>query len=157
VKIASRGFASKNVVQRRRYMGRILHPKQTDYVPKPPGYQPLPVSLLASSTIRRIVKTDSQEALDLAAKVDWDRYKCSVAGVRWHPNGSWRVQFRKSNVEHNFYVNCSCYFRTALYGFDAARERAIAYRDRLQAEWEELEQTWKRMDRLGGAGLPRLE
>lgn len=39
-------------------------------------------------------------------------------GVRWHPSGSWRVQFKRRCYEHNYFVNCSCYFRVGQWGFD---------------------------------------
>ncbi|KAF8817932.1 AP2 domain transcription factor AP2IV-1 [Cardiosporidium cionae] len=64
----------------------------------------------------------------------------------WHPNSSWRVQFDRRNYEHNFFVKCDCYFRTSLYGFSRAKNLAIAYRQRLEAEWDEICQTWHNID-----------
>merc|ERR1712187_446505 len=139
-----RCFGVKKVRQRRRSRGRIIQPKQTHYEPKPDGYKPLPISLLASGPVRRVLTTGTLEANRLAQSVDWDQYKSDVKGVRWHPVGGWRVQFDKRNYEHNFFVKCSCYFRVALYGFHRAKELAIGYRLRLEAEWEEQERIWHR-------------
>eukprot|EP00386_Alphamonas_edax_P013121 GDKI01040642.1.p1 GENE.GDKI01040642.1~~GDKI01040642.1.p1 ORF type:complete len:270 (-),score=41.58 GDKI01040642.1:180-989(-) len=146
-----RGFGSTKVYQKRRYNMRILKPMQTKYVPKPPGYQPLPLSLMASGAVRRLVKANTQESYEMAQKIDWDRYKCDVRGVRWHPNGSWRVQFHRSNHQHNFFVKVSCYFRVALYGFEGAKQLAIGYRRRLEVEWDELTETWEGIDKENAA------
>mmetsp|Transcript_94359 Transcript_94359/g.250623 ORF Transcript_94359/g.250623 Transcript_94359/m.250623 type:complete len:237 (-) Transcript_94359:14-724(-) len=143
---SARSFAVKRTVQRRRSRGRIIQLKQTHYEPKPDGYAPVPLSLMGSGHLRRVIKAGTVEARQLAAAVDWDRYKCDVKGVRWHPVGGWRVQFDRRDYEHNFFVKCSCYFRVPIYGFDRAKELAIAYRLRLEAEWEEQEQIWARLD-----------
>eukprot|EP00450_Noctiluca_scintillans_P025156 CAMPEP_0194511446 /NCGR_PEP_ID=MMETSP0253-20130528/43128_1 /TAXON_ID=2966 /ORGANISM="Noctiluca scintillans" /LENGTH=141 /DNA_ID=CAMNT_0039354781 /DNA_START=207 /DNA_END=632 /DNA_ORIENTATION=- len=101
---------------------------------------------MASGPIRRVLKTESTEARRLAGAVDWERYKCDVRGVRWHPVGGWRVQFDRRNYENNLFVKCDCYFRVQIYGFDRAKELAIGYRKRLEAEWEEQEKIWLRLD-----------
>merc|ERR1719330_793574 len=142
----ARTFALKRVKQRRRSRGRIIQLKQTHYEPKADDERPLPISLLGSGHVRRLLKADTMEAKRLAGGVDWEKYKCDVKGVRWHPMGGWRGQFDRKDHEHNFFVKCSCYFRVQLYGFDRAKELAIAYRQRLEAEWEEQQQIWARMD-----------
>merc|ERR1712151_949570 len=123
-----------------------IQPKQTHYEPKPEGYQPLPLSLLASGPLRRVLTTGTVDARRLAASVDWERYKCDVRGVRWRPVGGWRVLFHRRNYEHNFFVKVDMYFRVHLYGFDKAKELAIAYRKRLEAEWEEQLEIWYKLD-----------
>ncbi|CAE7571264.1 unnamed protein product, partial [Symbiodinium pilosum] len=55
---------------------------------------------------------------------------------------AWRVLFNKKDYEHNFFVKCSCYFRVPIYGFERAKELAIAYRRRLDAEWDEQQRIW---------------
>eukprot|EP00931_Biecheleriopsis_adriatica_P079629 TRINITY_DN53011_c0_g1_i1.p1 TRINITY_DN53011_c0_g1~~TRINITY_DN53011_c0_g1_i1.p1 ORF type:complete len:222 (-),score=39.80 TRINITY_DN53011_c0_g1_i1:50-682(-) len=142
----ARGFGTKRVRQRRRSRGRIIQLKETHFEPKPEGYQPLPLSLLASGPIRRVLSTRSVEAQRLAGAIDWERYKCDVKGVRWHASGAWRVQFDKRDYEHNFFVKCSCYFRVPVYGFDRAKELAIAYRRRMEAEWDEQQRIWAKLD-----------
>eukprot|EP00933_Yihiella_yeosuensis_P084904 TRINITY_DN9964_c0_g1_i1.p1 TRINITY_DN9964_c0_g1~~TRINITY_DN9964_c0_g1_i1.p1 ORF type:complete len:248 (-),score=48.35 TRINITY_DN9964_c0_g1_i1:128-871(-) len=144
--LGARHFGTKRVRQRRRSRGRIIQLKESHYEPKPEGYQPLPLSLLASGPIRRVLSTRTQEAQRLAGCIDWERYKCDVKGVRWHACGGWRVQFDKRDYEHNFFVKCSCYFRVQVYGFDKAKELAIAYRRRLEAEWDEQQQIWAKLD-----------
>mmetsp|Transcript_27662 Transcript_27662/g.69643 ORF Transcript_27662/g.69643 Transcript_27662/m.69643 type:complete len:223 (+) Transcript_27662:98-766(+) len=146
VPCGARSFGIRRVKQRRRSRGRIIQLKQTHYEPKPDDYSPLPLSLLGSGPIRRVLKAGTVEAQQLAGAVEWDKYKCDVPGVRWHPVGGWRVQFDRRNYEHNFFVKCSCYFRVQLYGFDRAKELAIAYRRRLEAEWEEQQQIWARLE-----------
>eukprot|EP00929_Paragymnodinium_shiwhaense_P115938 TRINITY_DN85105_c0_g1_i1.p1 TRINITY_DN85105_c0_g1~~TRINITY_DN85105_c0_g1_i1.p1 ORF type:complete len:260 (-),score=52.51 TRINITY_DN85105_c0_g1_i1:12-791(-) len=141
-----RHFGIKRVRQRRRSRGRLIHPKQTHYVPKPDDYEPLPLSLLSTGNIRRVLKAGTQESKELIGGVDWERYKSGCPGVRWHPVGGWRVQFNRRNYEHNFFVKCSAYFRVALYGFDHGKDLAVAYRKRLEAEWAEQERIWYRMD-----------
>mmetsp|Transcript_108713 Transcript_108713/g.325197 ORF Transcript_108713/g.325197 Transcript_108713/m.325197 type:complete len:226 (-) Transcript_108713:64-741(-) len=136
----------KRVVQRRRSRGRIIQLKQTHYEPKPDDYCQVPLSLMGSGHIRRVIKAGTIEAQQLASAVAWDRYKCDVKGVRWHPVGGWRVQFDRRDYEHNFFVKCSCYFRVPIYGFDRAKELAIAYRQRLEAEWDEQQRIWARID-----------
>ncbi|CAE7918483.1 unnamed protein product [Symbiodinium necroappetens] len=142
----SRAFGTKRVRQRRRSRGRIIQLKETHYEPKPEGYQSLPMSLLASGPIRRVLSTRSAEAGRLAGAIDWERYKCDVKGVRWHASGAWRVLFNKKDYEHNFFVKCSCYFRVPIYGFDRAKELAIAYRRRLESEWDEQLRIWADLD-----------
>jgi len=146
VPMGVRGFAVKRIPQRRRSRGRIIQLKQTHWQPKPDDYQPLPMSLLGNGPIRRLLSAGTVEANRLVGAVSWDRYKCDVKGVRWHPVGGWRVQFDRRDYEHNFFVKCSCYFRVQLYGFDRAKELAIAYRKRLEAEWEEQQQIWAKLD-----------
>mmetsp|Transcript_17145 Transcript_17145/g.45666 ORF Transcript_17145/g.45666 Transcript_17145/m.45666 type:complete len:225 (+) Transcript_17145:104-778(+) len=143
---AARAFGTKRVTQRRRSRGRIIQLKQTHYEPTPEGYSPLPLSLLANGHIRRTLKAGTQDANRLVSQVDWERYKCDVTGVRWHAVGAWRVQFDRKDYEHNFFVKCSCYFRVSIYGFDRAKELAIGYRRRLEAEWEEQQRIWARLD-----------
>mmetsp|Transcript_48874 Transcript_48874/g.109900 ORF Transcript_48874/g.109900 Transcript_48874/m.109900 type:complete len:252 (+) Transcript_48874:85-840(+) len=143
----ARAFSTvKRVTQRRRSRARIVQLKQTHYEPKPDGYAPLPLSLMASGPIRRVIRAGTVEAKQLAGAVDWERYKCDVPGVRWHPVGGWRVQFDRRDYEHNFFVKCSCYFRVSIYGFDRAKELAIGYRKRLEAEWEEQQRIWAQLD-----------
>lgn len=43
-------------------------------------------------------------------------------------------------------MGVDCYFNTKLHGFHRAKELAVAYRKRLEAEWEEAEAGWKRID-----------
>merc|ERR1712217_495661 len=57
-----------------------------------------------------------------------------------------RVQLDRRDYEHNFFVKCSCFFRVNIYGFDRAKELAIGYRKRLEAEWEEQQVIWARLD-----------
>lgn len=86
----------------------------------------LPKSLLCHRPIRRLVYSDTVEARDIAKSINWEAFKCNVKGVRcvikqfvyvhffhfrWHPTGSWMVQFTRRNYEKNFFVNCRCYFR----------------------------------------------
>merc|ERR1712070_983996 len=103
-------------------------------------------SILGSGHLRRVLTTNTEEAKRLAASVDWKKYKCDVKGVRWHPIGGWRVQFDRRDYEHNFFVKCDCYFRVQIYGFDKAKELAIGYRQRLEAEWEEQLRIWAVLD-----------
>jgi len=137
---------TKRVTQRRRSRGRIIQLKQTHYVPKSEEQTPLPISLLSSGSIRRMIYSKKAEAAELIPKVDWDKYKCDVRGVRWHPMGGWRVQFDRRDYEHNFYVKCSMYFRVSIYGFDKAKELAINYRKRLGLEWDEQQKRWNELD-----------
>eukprot|EP00927_Polykrikos_kofoidii_P005904 TRINITY_DN12371_c0_g1_i3.p1 TRINITY_DN12371_c0_g1~~TRINITY_DN12371_c0_g1_i3.p1 ORF type:complete len:326 (-),score=39.67 TRINITY_DN12371_c0_g1_i3:184-1161(-) len=141
-----RAFGIKKVRQRRRSRGRIIQAKQHHYEPKPDGYRPLPLSLLGSGPVRRVLMTGTEEAKRLAGMVDWERYKSDHPGVRWHPVGGWRVQFDRRDYEHNFYVKCDCYFRVGVYGFDRAKHLAMAYRSRLEAEWEEQQRIWYDLD-----------
>ncbi|CEM02754.1 unnamed protein product [Vitrella brassicaformis CCMP3155] len=144
-RVFARG-AAKKVVQKRRHMMKILHLRQERYEPKPDGYRPLPMSLTGSGPVRRLLVANTKESFALTDKIDWERYKCDVRGVRWHPNGAWRVQFARRNHEHNFFVKCDCYFRVGLYGFEGAKKLAIAYRKRLEAEWEEQMDQWGVID-----------
>lgn len=134
---------------------QIIHPMQQAYIPKPDGYVPIPLSVLGSGPIRRVITRGTQEAFELAKGIQWDKYKCTVKGVRWHPNGSWRVQFCRRNYEHNFFVNVNCYFRVGQHGFEGAKQLAISYRRRLEREWLELVRTWQMMDRSTGNLCPR--
>merc|ERR1711920_653651 len=54
--------------------------------------------------------------------------------------------FDRRDYEHNFFVKCSCFFRVNIYGFERAKELAIGYRKRLDAEWEEQLAIWARLD-----------
>ncbi|CDR96289.1 hypothetical protein, conserved [Babesia bigemina] len=145
-------FGTKRVTQKRRHMLRLIHPeeKHTNKELRD-GWlsndDALPKSLLCNSAIRKLVYSNTVEAQKLARKVDWDAYKCNVRGVRWHPSGSWYVQFNRRNYEKNFFVNCHCYFRVDEHGFHDAKEKAIAYRKRLEAEYDELQETWHEMDK----------
>mmetsp|Transcript_50962 Transcript_50962/g.100167 ORF Transcript_50962/g.100167 Transcript_50962/m.100167 type:complete len:231 (-) Transcript_50962:121-813(-) len=142
----SRGFATR-IFQKRRYQMRIVQNLQTDYMPKPPGYRPIPLSVLQSRPLKKLVESKSAEAKELAARVDWEKYKCDVRGVRWHPSGAWHVQFQRDVDEKIFHVRCNALFKVSLYGFEGAKQQAIAYRKRLEAEWEELQERWAEMDR----------
>ncbi|GFE52729.1 AP2 domain transcription factor AP2IV-1 [Babesia ovis] len=145
-------FGTKRVTQKRRYMLKLIHPeeKHTDKAVQNgllTGDNVLPKSLLCDSAIRKLVYSNTLEAQKLAAKVQWDAYKCDVKGVRWHPSGSWYVQFNRRNYEHNFFVNCHCYFSVQKYGFFEAKQMAIAYRKRLEMEYTELQETWNKINR----------
>jgi AP2 domain len=135
-------FFTVSVRQRIRQRGRLLQYKQTHYTPKPNGYTPLPVGLLGNGYLRRLLKANTAKALELVSQVEWSSFQCDVSGVRFHPSGSWRVTFKRSNMHTNFFVNCSCYFRTSQHGFFEAKKLAIAYRRRLEWEWENLETFW---------------
>lgn len=130
------------VRQRIRYRGRLLQLKQTHFTPKPPGYLPIPVSVLGSGYLRRVLKAGTSTSHELIKQVDWLKFTCGVKGVRWHPSGSWRVTFKKSDVYQNFFVNCSCYFRVSRFGFDQAKTLAVSYRKRLEEEWRDLRSVW---------------
>ncbi|GIX62024.1 AP2 domain transcription factor AP2IV-1 [Babesia caballi] len=149
-------FGTKRVTQKRRYMLKLIHPeeKHTSKVMQEgllSSEDALPKSLLCNSVIRKLVYSNTVEAQKLADKVDWEAYKCNVRGVRWHPSGSWYVQFNRRNYEKNFFVNCHCYFRVEEHGFQEAKQKAIAYRKRLEAEYEELQETWQEIDRRRSA------
>mmetsp|Transcript_78894 Transcript_78894/g.210736 ORF Transcript_78894/g.210736 Transcript_78894/m.210736 type:complete len:133 (+) Transcript_78894:1603-2001(+) len=107
---STRSFGVKRVRQRLRSRGKILQLKQTHYEPKPEGYVPLPLSLMSSGPIRRMVRSETHEGNQLLDHVDWSAYLCDVPGVRWHPCGGWRVQFHRCSWEHDYYVRCSCFF-----------------------------------------------
>ncbi|XP_026193307.1 uncharacterized protein LOC34623958 [Cyclospora cayetanensis] len=149
-----RDFGVKRVVQKRRHQMRIVHPKQEPFLPppasasgdppKPP--QPLPLSLVNSGPVRRLLYSGSAAAAAAAAAVDWRQYLSPCRGVRWHPCGAWRVQFDRRNPQKNFFVRADLYFRVGLYGFSGAKHRAVRYRKRLEMEWEELQETWKALD-----------
>jgi len=136
------------VRQRIRYRGRLLQMKQTHYSPKPPGYMPIPISVLGSGYLRRLFNAGTQTSHDLIQQVDWSKFTCGVRGVRWHPSGSWRVTFRKADAHHNFFVNCSCYFKVQRFGFDKAKSLATTYRQRLETEWNELRRSWGAIETL---------
>ena len=136
----------KRVRQKRRTMGRLIQLKQSHYFPKPDDYTPIPKAVLGSGYIRRLLKAGSSLSHQLVPQVMWEKFICTTKGVRWHPCGAWRVQFSRRNLEHNYHVGVDCYFNTKLHGFHRAKELAIAYRKRLEAEWEEAEAGWKRID-----------
>ena len=142
--VQSRGV--KRVRQKRRTMGKLIQLKQTHYFPKPEDYTPIPKAVLGSGYIRRLLKAGTSASTELIPKVDWEKYICTTKGVRWHPCGAWRVQFSRRNLEHNYHVGVDCYFNTKLHGFHRAKELAIAYRKRLEAEWEEAEAGWRKID-----------
>ena len=104
----------------------------------------MPISVLGSGYLRRLIRAGSETSYDLIKQVDWKKFSCSVPGVRWHPSGAWRVTFKKGDMHHNFFVNCSCYFRVTQYGFNEAKRQAIAYRKRLGAEWFNLRSSWRK-------------
>ncbi len=145
-----------NVRQRIRQRGRILQYKQSHYIPKSPDAA-IPVSVLGSGYLRRLVRSNTAEAHRLVSLVDWQAFvsgvpsrnspvtAAPVQGVRWHPSGAWRVTFKKSDMYRNFFVNCSCYFRVQQHGFAEARAKAVAYRRRLEFEWSQLSSAWKKI------------
>ncbi|PHJ22380.1 ap2 domain transcription factor ap2iv-1 [Cystoisospora suis] len=144
----SRNFGTQRVVQKRRHQMRILHPAQTPYIPHEERRPPIPHSLTASSTVKRLLNNNTIAAKEAAKRINWDAYVCTQRGVRWHPQGAWRVQFSRKNHERNFFVRCECYFRVSNYGFETAKELAIRYRKRLEKEWEELQEQWMKLDIL---------
>ncbi|KAK1444277.1 AP2 [Babesia gibsoni] len=151
IRLQIANFGTKRVTQKRRYMLKLIHPeeKHTNKEWRDGSFNdkdPLPKSLLCSSVIRKLVYANTVEAEQLAKKVDWDAYKCDVKGVRWHPSGSWYVQFNRRNYEKNFFVNCHCYFSVEEHGFQEAKQKAIAYRKRLETEYEELQAAWQQID-----------
>lgn len=106
----------------------------------------LPLSLLASSFIRRAVYSNREAALKNLQTINWKKYCCNVKGVRWHANGAWRVLFCKRNYQHNFFVKCDCYFRVSIYGFEKSKELAVRYRKRLEYEYLLLMKRWKEIE-----------
>ena len=142
--VQSRGV--KRVRQKRRTMGKLIQLKQTHYFPKPEDYTPIPKAVLGSGYIRRLLKAGTVTSTSLIPKVVWEKFVCTTKGVRWHPCGAWRVQFSRRNLEHNYHVGVDCYFYTKLHGFHRAKELAIAYRKRLEMEWEEAEAGWQKID-----------
>ncbi|KEP61371.1 UNVERIFIED_CONTAM: AP2 domain transcription factor AP2IV-1 [Hammondia hammondi] len=143
-----RQFGTQRVVQKRRHQMRILHPAQTAYVPAEERPPPIPHSLTASSTVKRLLNNNTVAAKEAAKRINWDAYISNQRGVRWHPQGAWRVQFSRRNHERNFFVRCECYFRVGTYGFQMAKDLAIRYRQRLEKEWEELQEQWTKLDIL---------
>jgi hypothetical protein len=131
------------VRQRIRFRGRLLQAKQTHYSPKPPGYVPIPMSVLGSGYIRRLIRAGTQASHELIQKVSWADFSSTVRGVRWHPSGAWRVSFKKEDLYRNFFVDCNCYFKVEQYGFHRAKQLAIGYRRRLEVEWTQLQRAWK--------------
>lgn len=125
---------------------RILHPAQTAYVPSEQRPPPIPHSLTATSTVKRLLNNNTIAAKEAAKRINWDAYISHQRGVRWHPQGAWRVQFSRRNHERNFFVRCECYFRVGTYGFQMAKDLAIRYRQRLEKEWEELQEQWTKLD-----------
>lgn len=143
-----RCFGTQRVVQKRRHQMRILHPLQAPYIhcegrPRP---CPIPHSLTVTGTIKRLLNSNSIAAKEAASRINWEAYISHKKGVRWHPQGAWRVQFSRRNYERNFFVRCECYFKVSDYGFETAKELAVWYRERLEKEWEELQQQWNRLD-----------
>ncbi|CAD7927068.1 unnamed protein product [Amoebophrya sp. A120] len=136
----------RNVRQRRRTRGRIIQLKQTHYEPKPDCSEKLPVSILGTSVVKRLVQSPRQEAEELLQQIDWDKYKTGVPGVRWHAAGGFVVRFAKYRPDKNFNCVCTCLFRVGLYGFEEAKRRAIAYRKRLEQEWNEQQKIWRILD-----------
>lgn len=132
--------------QKRRTMGRLIQLQQSHYFPKPEDYQPIPKAVLGSGYIRRLLKAGTQTSRSLIPQVAWEKFISTTKGVRWHPCGAWRVQFSRRNREHNFYVGVDCYFYTKLHGFHRAKELAVGYRQRLEAEWSEAERGWALID-----------
>ncbi|KFH11080.1 AP2 domain transcription factor AP2IV-1 [Toxoplasma gondii MAS] len=143
-----RKFGTQRVVQKRRHQMRILHPAQTAYVPVEQRPPPIPHSLTASSTVKRLLNNNTVAAKEAAKRINWGAYISHQRGVRWHPQGAWRVQFSRRNHERNFFVRCECYFRVGTYGFQMAKDLAIRYRQRLEKEWEELQEQWTKLDIL---------
>jgi hypothetical protein len=136
----------KRVRQKRRTMGKLIQLKQSHYFPKPDDYTPIPKAVLGSGYVRRLLKAGTVDSLDLIPTVAWEKFMCTTEGVRWHPCGAWRVQFSRRNLEHNYHVGVDCYFYTKLHGFHRAKELAISYRKRLELEWEEAEDSWRKID-----------
>ena len=64
-----RGEGNKRVTMRKRCRGRIIQLKQQHYEPKPDNYEALPVSLLGTGVVRRLVYSPKQEAEELLRKV----------------------------------------------------------------------------------------
>lgn len=128
-------------------MGRLLQLEQSHYFPKPEDYQSIPKAVLGSGYIRRLMKAGTAASRKLIPQVAWEKFICEVKGVRWHPCGAWRVQFSRRKREHNFHVGVDCYFYARIHGFHKAKELAIAYRKRLEQEWEEAEAGWEAIDR----------
>ena len=136
----------KRVRQKRRTMGKLIQLKQSHYFPKPEDYTPIPKAVLGSGYIRRLLKSGTMASLDLIPAVAWEKFISTTKGVRWHPCGAWRVQFSRRNLAHNYHVGVDCYFYTKLHGFHRAKELAIAYRKRLEEEWAEAEEGWRKID-----------
>lgn len=127
-------------------MGRLIQLQQSHYFPKPPEYTPIPKSVMGSGYIRRLLNAGTAESRSLVPQVAWEKYICTTKGLRWHPCGAWRVQFSRRNREHNYHVGVDCYFYARVHGFHRAKELAIAYRTRLEKEWEEAEAGWAKID-----------
>ncbi|UVC54225.1 hypothetical protein MACJ_003760 [Theileria orientalis] len=150
-KFQARAFGTKRVTQRRRFMLRILRPEEkfTEKTMTNGLFDKndcLPKSLLKSPVIRKLIYANTAESTEIVSQINWDVYKSDVKGVRWHPSGSWLVQFVKRNYENNFFVNCYAYFSVEKYGFFEAKKLAIAYRKRLEFEYAELEETWEMLE-----------
>eukprot|EP00392_Amoebophrya_sp_AT5.2_P006650 g6662.t1 len=94
----------RNVRQRRRSRGRIVQLKQTHYEPKTDCSGKLPVSILGTGVLRRLVQSSRSEAEDLLRQIDWDKYRTGVSGVRWHSMGGFMVQFKRRRLDKNFVV-----------------------------------------------------
>lgn len=127
-------------------MGRVVQLQQTHYFPKPDDYQAIPKAVMGSGYIRRLLKSGTSASQTMIPQVAWEKYICTTKGVRWHPCGAWRVQFSRRNHEHNFHVGVDCYFYARIHGFHKAKELAIGYRQRLETEWAEAEEGWRKID-----------
>jgi hypothetical protein len=127
-------------------MGRLIQLQQSHYFPKPEDYKPIPKAVMGSGYIRRLLKAGTESANTLIPQVEWEKYICDTKGVRWHPCGAWRVQFSRRNREHNYHVGVDCYFYARIHGFHRSKELAVAYRKRLEKEWEEAEAGWRQID-----------
>ena len=127
-------------------MGRLIQLQQSHYFPKPDDYQPIPKSVMGSGFIRRLMKAGTQTSQSMIPQVAWEKFICTTKGVRWHPCGAWRVQFSRRNREHNFHVGVDCYFYAKTHGFHKAKELAMGYRQRLEAEWADAEEAWAKID-----------
>jgi hypothetical protein len=127
-------------------MGRLIQLQQSHYFPKPDDYKPIPKAVMGSGYVRRLLKAGTESANSLIPQIAWEKYICDTKGVRWHPCGAWRVQFSRRNREHNYYVGVDCYFYARIHGFHRAKELAVAYRKRLEQEWEEADAGWRQID-----------
>ena len=137
-----------NVRQKIRQRGRILQLKQSHFMPQKPDYSSIPLSVLGSGYLRRLLIARTTRSVNLISKVDWSAFISGYRGVRWHPSGSWRVNFKKSNMHHNFFVNCSCYFKVREHGFQEAKRKAAAYRATLEREWFQASHFWSKLTEL---------
>lgn len=145
------------VVQKRVSRNRVLQLSQTHYEPKPLGYTPIPSSVLGSGSIRRLLKAGTVESRKLIPTVEWQKFLSNTPGVKWHPEGGWRVTFSAREPKRDYFVNASAIFRSRDHGFDRAKELAVAYRSRLVEEWRTLRRGWAEMDRAAGVDTLRTD